>query len=123
MSNLQILGLVVLFSSALAWNPFSIFQRGRHAGTEVINDQTPGSDLPIRMDVRYCEENPNDYLCRARAGDKTDYSVIAPIVEGKWKSVENVSECDILPRRRGYPKNVHDLRPDDFKVIMALGDS
>ncbi|KAI9252814.1 hypothetical protein BDA99DRAFT_540810 [Phascolomyces articulosus] len=37
-------------------------------------------------------------------------------------SVSNISECPPIPARSG-PSDIGDLRPDDIKVIGALGDS
>jgi phospholipase B1 len=37
--------------------------------------------------------------------------------------VSNIAECPSLAPRASPPKDAHDLRPDDIKVVMALGDS
>ncbi|RIA98105.1 hypothetical protein C1645_174973 [Glomus cerebriforme] len=37
--------------------------------------------------------------------------------------VKNISQCPKLTPRQTLPRSVHDLRIDDIKVIMALGDS
>ncbi|CAG8758515.1 34351_t:CDS:1, partial [Racocetra persica] len=37
--------------------------------------------------------------------------------------VNDITLCPSLTPRTSPPANVHDLRPDDIKVIMALGDS
>ncbi len=42
-------------------------------------------------------------------------------VSGKY--VDNIAECPSLEGREVPPTSVHDLRPDDFKVVMGLGDS
>ncbi|KAG8904239.1 hypothetical protein FRB99_002059 [Tulasnella sp. 403] len=56
-----------------------------------------------------------------------------PPITGKF--VRNLTQCPPLPPRGSPPKNVHDLsqiclrapttfrRPDDFSVVMAVGDS
>lgn len=36
---------------------------------------------------------------------------------------EDIRQCPLLEPRRSTPKDVSDLRPDDIKVVMALGDS
>nr|XP_018266174.1 uncharacterized protein I303_00143 [Kwoniella dejecticola CBS 10117]OBR88332.1 hypothetical protein I303_00143 [Kwoniella dejecticola CBS 10117] len=41
---------------------------------------------------------------------------------GKFVPFSQLSECPILPPRKA-PKNAKDVRPDDFKVVAALGDS
>lgn len=38
-------------------------------------------------------------------------------------AAENADSCPRLPPRRSPPRDVHDLRIDDFKAIMAMGDS
>jgi hypothetical protein len=38
-------------------------------------------------------------------------------------TVEDINECSALPPRSGKPVNVTDLRFDDIRVFMALGDS
>jgi phospholipase B1 len=38
-------------------------------------------------------------------------------------SVNNINDCPALPPRSGGPANVTDLRFDDIRVFMALGDS
>jgi len=35
----------------------------------------------------------------------------------------SISSCTPLPPRRSPPRNINDLRIDDFKAIMAMGDS
>lgn len=35
----------------------------------------------------------------------------------------SIGECPSLEGRDAVPTSVHDLRPDDFKVVMGLGDS
>ncbi|KAF8714677.1 hypothetical protein RHS03_00310, partial [Rhizoctonia solani] len=37
--------------------------------------------------------------------------------------VTDISQCPSVRPRTTPPKNVHDLRPDDFSVAMAVGDS
>ncbi|KAG9005321.1 hypothetical protein FRB94_001612 [Tulasnella sp. JGI-2019a] len=37
--------------------------------------------------------------------------------------VPDLTLCPRLPPRKAPPKDVHDLRPDDFSVVMAVGDS
>ena len=39
------------------------------------------------------------------------------------KMVTNIAQCPKLKPRKVPPKSVHDLRVDDIKIIMALGDS
>ncbi|KAI9092175.1 hypothetical protein DFS34DRAFT_312326 [Phlyctochytrium arcticum] len=46
---------------------------------------------------------------------------IAQSVSGTF--AKKVSDCPALPKREGGPRDVYDLRPDDFKAVMALGDS
>ncbi|CAG8615056.1 4971_t:CDS:2, partial [Ambispora gerdemannii] len=36
---------------------------------------------------------------------------------------KNITQCARIPPRLFTPESVHDLRPDDIKYIMALGDS
>jgi phospholipase B1 len=38
-------------------------------------------------------------------------------------AVADISSCPKLPARSSPPRSVQDLRPDDIKVIGALGDS
>ncbi len=42
-------------------------------------------------------------------------------VEAAGKNVSDIRDCPPLTSRTP-PKSVHDLRPDDIKVIGALGD-
>ena len=37
-------------------------------------------------------------------------------------SVSNIGECPPIPARSSGPANIRELRPDDIKVIGALGD-
>ncbi|KAG8735391.1 hypothetical protein FRC12_018093, partial [Ceratobasidium sp. 428] len=37
--------------------------------------------------------------------------------------VTDISQCPAVKPRAAPPKNIHDLRPDDFSVAMAIGDS
>jgi phospholipase B1, membrane-associated len=41
----------------------------------------------------------------------------------KGTLVKDITQCPKLAPRRIPPKSVHDLRVDDIKVIMAIGDS
>ncbi|KAK6904726.1 hypothetical protein I203_105542 [Kwoniella mangroviensis CBS 8507] len=41
---------------------------------------------------------------------------------GRFVPFSKLSKCPSLPHRK-LPKNAKDVRPDDFKVVMALGDS
>ncbi|GES80545.1 phospholipase B1, membrane-associated-like [Rhizophagus clarus] len=52
---------------------------------------------------------------RSRSINKND------IPNGKF--VKDITQCPKLKPRQTPPKSVHDLRIDDIKVIMALGDS
>lgn len=36
---------------------------------------------------------------------------------------DSISDCPAMEGREEVPQSVHDLRPDDFKVVMGLGDS
>ncbi|CAG8619901.1 5286_t:CDS:2 [Ambispora leptoticha] len=36
---------------------------------------------------------------------------------------KNITQCTRIPPRLLTPESVHDLRPDDIKYVMALGDS
>ncbi|KAG1176305.1 hypothetical protein G6F70_005555 [Rhizopus microsporus] len=40
-----------------------------------------------------------------------------------FANVQSISDCPALPPRKSPPKDVTDLRPDDIKVVAALGDS
>lgn len=42
--------------------------------------------------------------------------------EGQHSAV-GIEYCPLMEARVGGPKDVHDVRPDDIKVIMTLGDS
>ena len=46
-------------------------------------------------------------------------SVLASI--GETKNVTQISDCPALTPRNG-PRDASDLRPDDIKVLGALGD-
>ncbi|KAG8688905.1 hypothetical protein FRC08_011205 [Ceratobasidium sp. 394] len=37
--------------------------------------------------------------------------------------VTDISQCPVVAPRDSPPTSVHDLRPDDFSVAMAIGDS
>ena len=39
-----------------------------------------------------------------------------------FANVQSISDCPALPPRKSPPKDVTDLRPDDIKVVAALGD-
>ncbi|KAG8690100.1 hypothetical protein FRC09_012137 [Ceratobasidium sp. 395] len=46
-----------------------------------------------------------------------------PTVATPGTYVADISQCPAVKPRTAPPKNIHDLRPDDFSVAMAIGDS
>ncbi|EJD43634.1 hypothetical protein AURDEDRAFT_145439 [Auricularia subglabra TFB-10046 SS5] len=48
---------------------------------------------------------------------------LASPVERRDTFVTDVAQCPALPARAAAEKSVHNLRPDEFDVVMAVGDS
>ncbi|KAK4686310.1 phospholipase B1, membrane-associated, partial [Tremellales sp. Uapishka_1] len=43
--------------------------------------------------------------------------------DGKYVRYDDLASCPVLKPRKSSPTSARDIRPDDFKVVMALGDS
>ncbi|EIW72937.1 hypothetical protein TREMEDRAFT_15851, partial [Tremella mesenterica DSM 1558] len=47
----------------------------------------------------------------------------SPSLPGTYVSIDQLDLCPVLTPRWPPPKSAKDVRPDDFKVIMSIGDS
>lgn len=47
---------------------------------------------------------------------------ITQVVTAAAMVVKDISQCPALPPRTSPPASIHDLRPDDIKVVMGMGD-
>ncbi|KAG8920430.1 hypothetical protein FRC01_000756, partial [Tulasnella sp. 417] len=71
----------------------------------------------------WASSGPDSHTSQQTLGPKGD--AIGPAaLPAKGKYVANLTECPPLkPREPSTKRTVHDLRPDEFSVVMAVGDS